>query len=44
MILLEAKELTKRYGERVVVDHVTFVVRQGEIVGLLGRNGAGKTA
>jgi len=26
-----------------VVDHVTFVVRQGEIVGLLGRNGAGKT-
>jgi len=40
---LEAKELTKRYGERAVVDHVTFVVRQGEIVGLLGRNGAGKT-
>jgi len=43
MIVLEAKELTKRYGERAVVDHVTFVVRQGEIVGLLGRNGAGKT-
>ncbi len=43
MILLEVKELTKRYGERVVVDHVAFVVHQGEIVGLLGRNGAGKT-
>ena len=43
MILLEAKDLVKRYGGRAVVDHVSFVVGQGEIVGLLGRNGAGKT-
>jgi len=43
MILLEAKDLVKRYGGRAVVDHVSFVVNQGEIVGLLGRNGAGKT-
>ncbi|MCD6304181.1 MAG: LPS export ABC transporter ATP-binding protein [Planctomycetes bacterium] len=43
MILLEAKNLLKRYGGRAVVDHVSFHVAQGEIVGLLGRNGAGKT-
>ena len=43
MILLETKDLVKRYGGRAVVDHVSFTVSQGEIVGLLGRNGAGKT-
>ena len=43
MILLETKGLVKRYGGRAVVDHVGFHVAQGEIVGLLGRNGAGKT-
>ena len=43
MILLEANELVKIYGGRTVVDKVSFRVSQGEIVGLLGRNGAGKT-
>jgi lipopolysaccharide export system ATP-binding protein len=43
LVLLEARDLVKRYGGRTVVDHVTFQVRQGEIVGLLGPNGAGKT-
>ena len=43
MVLLEAKDLVKRYGGRTVVDHVSITVNQGEIVGLLGRNGAGKT-
>ncbi len=43
MILLEAKDLVKRYSGRAVVDHVSLKVNQGEIVGLLGRNGAGKT-
>jgi lipopolysaccharide export system ATP-binding protein len=43
MILLETKGLVKRYSGRAVVDHVSFTVEQGEIVGLLGRNGAGKT-
>ena len=40
---LHAEGLVKRYGRRTVADHVTFNVRQGEIVGLLGPNGAGKT-
>lgn len=35
--------LVKHYGRRTVVNHVTFDVNQGEIVGLLGPNGAGKT-
>ncbi len=43
MILLETKNLVKRYSGRAVVNHVSYSVRQGEIVGLLGRNGAGKT-
>jgi lipopolysaccharide export system ATP-binding protein len=43
MILLEVKELVKLYSGRIVVNRVSFMVKQGEIVGLLGRNGAGKT-
>lgn len=41
--LLEARELVKSYGGRTVVRKVSFHVGRGEIVGLLGRNGAGKT-
>jgi len=41
--LLETINLVKRYGNRTVVDRVSYRVRHGEIVGLLGRNGAGKT-
>ena len=40
---LKAENLVKRYKSRVVVDHVSIYVEQGEIVGLLGPNGAGKT-
>ena len=42
-ISIYAKDLVKRYGSRTVVNHVSFEVNQGEIVGLLGPNGAGKT-
>ncbi len=40
---LYTKDLVKSYKTRVVVDHVSIEVNQGEIVGLLGPNGAGKT-
>lgn len=40
---LYSKELVKKYRKRIVVDHVSIDVNQGEIVGLLGPNGAGKT-
>jgi ABC-2 type transport system ATP-binding protein len=41
--LVEARDLTKRYGELVAVDSLSFGVRAGEVYGLLGPNGAGKT-
>ncbi|MCH2135361.1 MAG: LPS export ABC transporter ATP-binding protein [Phycisphaerales bacterium] len=43
MALLEVRNLVKSYNGRRVVDEVSFDVNAGEIVGLLGRNGAGKT-
>ena len=42
-VALQAQKLTKRYKRRAVVQDVSLVVEQGEIVGLLGPNGAGKT-
>jgi len=42
-MLLEAKDLVKSYNGRRVVDRVSYRVDDGEIVGLLGANGAGKT-
>ncbi len=41
--LLEVKELTHSYGKRIALDNVSFTVRRGEIFGLLGPNGGGKT-
>ncbi len=42
-MIIRTKNLVKRYGQRTVVNNVSFEVHQGEIVGLLGPNGAGKT-
>lgn len=42
-LLIRTRNLTKRYGDLVAVDRLTFEVRAGEIYGLLGPNGAGKT-
>jgi ABC-2 type transport system ATP-binding protein len=41
--LIEAHELTKRYGDRVAVDHLSFTVQPGRVTGFLGPNGAGKS-
>ena len=41
--MIKAEQLTRRYGDFLAVDRVDFTIQQGEIVGLLGHNGAGKT-
>ena len=42
-VAVSVRDLTRRFGDFVAVDHVTFDVRPGEIFGFLGPNGAGKT-
>ena len=42
-LAIETKDLTKRYGDITVVDHLNFHVKENEVFGLLGPNGAGKT-
>lgn len=42
--VIDVRDLTKRRGDRMVVDRVSFSVHRGEIVGILGHNGAGKTS
>lgn len=41
--VIEAKQLTKKFGDFAATDHVDFAVKRGEIFGLLGPNGAGKS-
>jgi ABC-2 type transport system ATP-binding protein len=41
--MIKVKELTKKYARTIAVDHVSFEVQKGQIVGFLGPNGAGKT-
>jgi ABC-2 type transport system ATP-binding protein len=42
-MIVSVKNLVKRYGELVATDHLSFEVKEGEIFGLLGPNGSGKT-
>src|SRR4051812_10144193 len=42
-VMIEATELTKRYGEHLAVDHLSFTVPPGIVTGFLGPNGAGKS-
>lgn len=41
--MIEARELTKRYGDKTAVDHLSFSVAPGRVTGFLGPNGAGKS-
>lgn len=41
--ILEVQKLTKKYGTYTAVDHISFSLEKGEILGFLGPNGAGKT-
>lgn len=41
--LIQARELTKRFGDKVAVDHLSFDVEPGRVTGFLGPNGAGKS-
>ena len=41
--IIDVRGMTKRFGDRTVVDHVDLTVRAGEIFGFLGPNGSGKT-
>ncbi|MBI5640771.1 MAG: ABC-F family ATP-binding cassette domain-containing protein [Nitrospirae bacterium] len=41
--MIQVNDLTKTYGEQVIFDRISFTVHQGERIGLVGRNGQGKT-
>ena len=41
--MIEARGLTKRYGDKVAVDNISFTVEPGTVTGFLGPNGAGKS-
>ena len=41
--MIEVRDLTKRFGDKVAVDHLSFSVEPGRVTGFLGPNGAGKS-
>jgi len=43
LMIVNFRDVVKRYGQHQVLDHVNFDIKKGEIIGLLGPNGAGKT-
>lgn len=43
MIIVSMKNIVKRYGSQIILDHINLDIHQGEIIGLLGPNGVGKT-
>jgi ABC transport system ATP-binding/permease protein len=42
-VVIDAKNVTKRFGERTIIKDLTFRVTKGDRIGIVGRNGAGKT-
>ena len=43
MVLLEFKDVKKRFAKNVVLEDVSFRIREGEIFGLIGKSGCGKS-
>ena len=43
MIILQAKDITKSFGIETIFENISFIINEGEKVGLVGSNGAGKT-
>ena len=43
MVNLEVKDLTKKYGKKIVLDNINFDVKNGEFLSILGSSGCGKT-
>ncbi|MBW9222277.1 methyl coenzyme M reductase system, component A2 [Methanothermococcus sp. SCGC AD-155-C09] len=43
MILLEVKNVSKKFGDNVVLENINFTLEEGEVLGILGRSGAGKS-
>ena len=43
MLVVNAKNVVKRYEEKIALDHFNLEVKEGEVLGLLGPNGCGKT-
>src|SRR5260221_11734366 len=41
--MIEVRDVTKRYGDKMAVDHLSFSVEPGRVTGFLGPNGAGKS-
>ena len=41
--MMEVKSISKKYGNKTILDKVSFAIKSGEIVGLVGKNGAGKS-
>jgi ABC-type multidrug transport system ATPase subunit len=42
-VVLQTRDLSKKYGKRIVVDRLSLTVERGDIFGFLGQNGAGKS-
>lgn len=40
---IQIENLSKQYGQQIAVDHISFEVKTGEVLGFLGPNGAGKS-
>lgn len=43
MLVIQVENLTKKYGDHLAIDHLSFKINKGEVVGFLGPNGAGKS-